>query len=164
MSVLLREMVQYSRLEDQRKQATIATATTSKNKVQFTAHSLFKSYVEDIALARPSYISTISINAYYNEFDYSSSSRRDEKSLVETAHLRKYHPNKIDGDGSLDKIFKFYSKLQKPGVQKMKRALVFDEMREANTTLSYFELLVMFQVSEGGREGGSEGGREGGSE
>ncbi len=46
-----------------------------------------------------------------------------------------------EGGGSLDLIFSFYAKLQKPGVQKMKRALTFKEIDQANTTLSFFEFL-----------------------
>ncbi|GMI08580.1 hypothetical protein TrRE_jg6278 [Triparma retinervis] len=43
--------------------------------------------------------------------------------------------------GPLESIFIFYSKLQKPGVQRMKKGLTFDEVSQANTTLSFFEFL-----------------------
>ncbi|GMH58673.1 hypothetical protein TrST_g7230 [Triparma strigata] len=43
--------------------------------------------------------------------------------------------------GSLEIIFSFYAKLQKPGVQRMKKSLTYTEINDANSTLSYFESL-----------------------
>ena len=45
----------------------------------------------------------------------------------------------------MELIFCFYAKLQKPGVQKMKKGLTYDEIRQANETLSYFECLCLMR-------------------
>ena len=146
MSSLLREMLQQSRLIENEKNLTSRSSDDSMIRGNRTASSVFKRECDDVSLnQRITYAPTVSIRAFYNELDYRTTSRRENLDASNMKRLRKLRPSTEDGDGSLDKMFKFYSKLQKPGVQKMKRALVFDEIRQANASLSYFELFVMFK-------------------
>jgi len=115
---------------------------SSKTESNHKYYSWFKSQCSDVMTRRYSSLtptpsvknkwgSFISIKTAYNSNDYMT-------------HLPQRAPTSLRigmNGGSLEQIFVFYAKLQKPGVQKMKKSLTFDEVNQANTTLSYFEFL-----------------------
>lgn len=68
---------------------------------------------------------TINIVTAYDRCDYTTEKEASKK----------------DSGGTLSIIFNFYAKLQKPGVQRMKKSLTYTEIQDANSTLSYFETL-----------------------
>jgi len=81
----------------------------------------------------PNWSQHISLKCIYATTDYSTSST--------SANAAPTAPSLDRAGGSLAIIFSFYARLQKPGVQRMKQGLTFTEVAEANTSLSYFELL-----------------------
>ena len=117
------------------------SASSKKNKPDF--YTWFQAQCRDMISQRykkpqtPSSIKGawgkyVSVKAAYNANDYRSRS----------AAIRPRRESYIGMNGGpLELIFVFYSKLQKPGVQRLKKSLTFDEINQANTTMSYFELL-----------------------